>query len=466
MNERRQNDTPAAPRPFRPYPAYKPSGVEWLVDIPEHWGLVPAKRLFDNVVEKGLGRGLPCVDLENIESNSGTLIKGFEWAEKVADDYAVFKPGDVLFGKLRPYLAKYLLVDREGCCPTELMIFRTADDTYSNEYLYRVIQSRFFISLAISTSYGTKMPRTSWDKLSQQYFWLPPPDEQRAISAFLDRETAKIDALVAKKERLVELLEERRTALISRAVTRGLDPNVPMKDSGVEWLGEIPEGWEVRRLRYLCNDIIAGPFGSSITKDSYTEEGYRVYGQEQVIPANFSIGDYYISEAKFNTMRKYEVEPGDVLISCVGTFGKVAVVPDRIEPGIINPRLIKLIPRLDDIIPSFLGVYLKSEVSFNQMEKVSRGGTMGVINIGLLSSIIVPLPPLNEQADILSFLDRETARIDALVAKIREGIEKLKEYRTALISAAVTGKIDVRGETNGSPLITRRGHSGKHLDSR
>ena len=137
---------------------------------------------------------------------------------------------------------------------------------------------------------------------------LPETDEQRVIAAFLDRETAKIDALVAKKERLIELLQEKRTALITRAVTKGLDPNVPMKDSGVEWLGGIPAHWLVARIKYTLVDRISGPFGSSLTKDSYGGSTYRVYGQEQVIPADFAVGDYYIPESKFRAMKRYAVE--------------------------------------------------------------------------------------------------------------------------------------------------------------
>ena len=214
------------------------------------------------------------------------------------------------------------------------------------------------------------------------------------------------------------------------------------KDSGVEWLGEIPVRWDVRRLKYLTKDMIAGPFGSSLTKDLYTTEGYRVYGQEQVIPADFSIGDYYIPEDLFLTMTRYAVNAGDVLVSCVGTFGKVAVVPLEVEPGIINPRLVKLVPNKDVILPAYLGLLLRSQVAFEQIEQVSRGGTMGVINLGLLSDLLLSLPSLDEQRTIATYLDCETARINALIAKKEQLIELLQEKRSALISHAVTKGLD------------------------
>lgn len=147
-------------------------------------------------------------------------------------------------------------------------------------------------------------------------------------------------------------------------------------------------------------------------------------------------------------MKRYAVSPGDVLVSCVGTFGKVAVVPEKVEPGIINPRLARLVPTAEIVDPEYLGFVLKSRIAFNQMEHISRGGTMGVINLGLVAEVLVPIPPVEEQVAMLDHLDRETKKIDALLGKLREHIEKLREYRTALISAAVTGKIDVREEVS------------------
>lgn len=245
---------------------------------------------------------------------------------------------------------------------------------------------------------------------------------------------------------MIKLLQEKRTALITHAVTKGLEPNVPMKDSGIEWLGQIPEHWGVVRLRHILVDRIAGPFGSSLTKDLYGGGTYRVYGQEQVIPGDFTIGDYYIPEKKFREMSRFQVTAGDVLLSCVGTFGRAAVVPSGIEPGIINPRLILLRPDSCKAHSEYLELFLKSRISFSQMDERSRGGTMDIINLSLVSDLVVPLPPLDEQRTIRTILDRETGRIGTLIAKVQEAIERLKEYRTALISAAVTGKIDVRGQ--------------------
>jgi type I restriction enzyme S subunit len=272
---------------------------------------------------------------------------------------------------------------------------------------------------------------------------IPSIEEQNQIVDFLDHETAKIDTLIVNQEKLIALLKEKRQAVISHAVTRGINPNAPMKDSGVEWLGEVPEHWEVQRFKFLCDNIIAGPFGSSITKDMYVKKGYKVYGQEQVIPNNFILGDYYISEDNFNALSRYRVFPEDLLISCVGTFGKIAIFPKNAEEGIINPRLIKASIKRDNN-PYFIREFLKSETVFKQFELLSRGGTMGVINIAILNEIFAVAPSKEEQDKIYSYLLMQKSKFKDLIEKCELQIKLSKERRTALISAAVTGKIDVR----------------------
>lgn len=250
---------------WKPYPAYKGSGIEWLGEIPTHWEVKPFKRIVSSPVNKGVGCELPFVALEHIISSEGKCVPEFEWTNQPADECAMFEAGDVLFGKLRPYLRKYLHADRASCCQTELLIFRPQNDCLSR-YLFYLVQTPLLIALADCTSYGVKMPRTSWEVLGCKYFWLPPFSEQHTITAFLDRETAAIDALIAKKERLIELLQEKRVALISHAVTKGLDPKVPMKDSGVEWLGQIPAHWEVKRLKFVAGLVM----GQSPSSEEYT----------------------------------------------------------------------------------------------------------------------------------------------------------------------------------------------------
>ena len=216
-----------------------------------------------------------------------------------------------------------------------------------------------------------------------------------------------------------------------------------MKDSGIAWLGEVPEHWDVKRIKFVIDSVKAGPFGSALTKDIYVSTGYRVYGQEQVIPNDFTIGDYFIAPEKYEELSQYSVSPGDILISCVGTFGKIAIIPSNIEPDIINPRLIRV--RCSEAIKAkYLVEVMRSNVTFEQFTSFTRGGTMDVINIGTLNEIFVALPPMEEQEELLGFLQAETAKLDTLTDEAQRAIDLLQERRTALISAAVTGKIDVR----------------------
>ena len=240
-------------RRFRPYPAYRDSGVEWLDEIPAHWSakrmkfVVPARiskldTKPDNAVYVGL---------EHIESWTGRLLLETQ-PESVDSVVSSFVRGDVLFGKLRPYLAKAARPDFDGVCTSEILPLRPTPGCFQSYMMYCLLNA-LYIRWLDSMTYGTKMPRVSPDQVGSSHAPLPPEFEQRTIATFLDRETAKIDGLVARKERLIQLLQEKRAALITRAVTRGLDPNAPMKDSGVEWLGEIPAHWEVKRLHHRAH---------------------------------------------------------------------------------------------------------------------------------------------------------------------------------------------------------------------
>ena len=233
---------------WKAYSSYKPSGVEWLGEIPSHWD---ARRLKHAAPESGWKltakpEGVPFVGLENVEPRTGRLLPG-SMIEEVESTVVAFDRGDILFGKLRPYLAKVVHAQFCGVGSTELLVFRPRDNVDGHFLFYHLLADGF-IDNVNGLTYGAKMPRANARQVGNLVIMVPPLGEQRAIATFLDRETARIDRLIEKQELLIELLAEKRTALISHAVTKGLDPNVPMKDSGVEWLGEVPKHWEVKRL--------------------------------------------------------------------------------------------------------------------------------------------------------------------------------------------------------------------------
>lgn len=432
---------------YKAYPEYKDSGVEWLGVIPKGWtiskvkylapfqvGWTPPTKNDANFIGDNLWVNISDLKDKFISSTAKCI------SDKAAKEASmdITPRGSLLYS----FKLSVGAVSFAGC------------DLYTNEaiasfldqaqlplsYLYYALPI-FIIENASTNIYGAKI--LNQELIKNSFLLAPSHSEAKKVAKFLDHETAKIDNLIEKQQQLIELLKEKRQAVISHAVTKGLNPDVPMKDSGVEWLGEVPEHWNVKKLKFACVNIISGPFGSSITKDMYVNDGYKVYGQEQVIPNDFNIGDYFISPKDFDKLSRYEVNVGDILISCVGTFGKIAVFPDWAKAGIINPRLIKatLAPKMN---PSFIREFLKSTIVSKQFELLSRGGTMGVINIAILNEIMVSIPPIEEQNSINEFIYAKKKKFFELIDKANSQINLLQERRTALISAAVTGKIDVR----------------------
>ncbi|WP_161808586.1 restriction endonuclease subunit S [Cylindrospermopsis sp. CR12] len=275
--------------------------------------------------------------------------------------------------------------------------------------------------------------------------------QQQAIAQFLDRETVKIDTLIAKKERLIELLKEKRTALISHAVTKGLNPDAPMKDSGIEWLGEIPEHWEIMPIKFaLAIPITDGPHETPELHD----EGIPFISAESIKNdrIDFDKKRGFISPEEHKRFsRKYKPQYGDVyMVKSGATTGNVARVETEEEFNIWSPLAV-LRPDTHITTTNFLFYAMKSKPFFYSVELSWSFGTQQNIGMGVISNIRIVIPPLTEQQAIAQFLDRETAKIDTLVTKTRISIDKLKEYRTSLISAAVTGKIDIRENLTPSP---------------
>ena len=298
----------------------------------------------------------------------------------------------------------------------------------------------------VSLSYGGGQPNLSQELLKSLRLPLPPLFEQRAIAAFLDCETAKIDALVAKKERLIELLQEKRTALISHDVTRGLDPDVPMKDSGVEWLGEIPEHWTGLPLkRWVATKITDGPHETP----ELLPNGIDFISAEAVSGGviDFERRRGFISpELHAQYSRKCKPVRDDILICKSGaTTGKLAKVDTAIDFSIWSPLALV---RSDSsrISPRFLNTVLEADYVQNQIRRTWSAGTQPNISMGDIERLYVMAPNLGEQAEILAHIDEEIGGFGQLITKVREAIKRLRELRTALISAAVTGRIDVREE--------------------
>ena len=434
-------------RRFRPYPAYRDSGVEWLDEIPAHWSakrmkfVVPARiskldTKPDNAVYVGL---------EHIESWTGRLLLETQ-PESVDSVVSSFVRGDVLFGKLRPYLAKAARPDFDGVCTSEILPLRPTPGCFQSYMMYCLLNA-LYIRWLDSMTYGTKMPRVSPDQVGSSHAPLPPEFEQRTIATFLDRETARIDGLVERKERLIELLQEKRTALITRAVTRGLDPNAPMKDSGVEWLGEIPAHWEVKRLHHLLDPGKPLSYGI-LLPGPRLDDGIPYIGAGDVAPGKLRLEVLPRTTPEIAAAYpRTRMQPGELVYAIRGSFGNVEVIPEELA-GVNLSRDAARIGPDNRTSSSWLKFALRSRLSLFQFGVTEIGATITGVNIRDLKRTLLAVPPNGEQLVIAAYLDRETTKIDSLIAKVRQAIHQLKEFRTALISAAVTGKIDVREEVS------------------
>jgi type I restriction enzyme S subunit len=429
------------------YPVYsemKASGVEWLGAVPGHWNIKRLK-LCTHVVDEKLD-AVPAdaqyVGLENIESKTGRLL--FNTEQKPGEGAClVFRAADVLFGKLRPYLAKVAVAEGAGVCTTEILPLRPLG--INNRFLFYYLLSDSVIKIVDSSTYGVKMPRASWDFIGDLPQILPTHSEQQQIAAFLDRKTAELDSVIRLKERQLELLAEKRQAIISQAVTRGLDPNVPLKPSGVEWLGDVPEHWEIKRTRYVCHlnpsksevsTLPAETMVSFLPMDKVGIEG------EIVLDENRAIEDVLQGFTYFRD--------GDNIVAKITPCfenGKGALVSKLTNNIGFGSTEFHVLRPMQHTVAGFI-YYLTRTHLFRLLGTATMYGAGGQKRVpeNFIRNFPIAFPPIHEQQAIVAYLDTETGRMEGVGAAIKTQIEKLREYRQALVSAAVTGKIDVRGE--------------------
>jgi type I restriction enzyme S subunit len=273
---------------------------------------------------------------------------------------------------------------------------------------------------------------------------VPPIGDQFAIAAFLDRETAKIDALMEEQQRLIALLKEKRQAVISHAVTKGLDPNAPMKDSGVEWLGEVPKHWDIRSLANVARA------GTTVTY-GIVQAGPDVEGGIPYIRTTDMAGDYLPEEGYLRTSAEIDsaysrskVRIGDLVIAIRATIGKPLIVPSYLDGANLTQGTAKFSPD-ESVSANYIQLFLRSTGAEQEFQRLGKGATFKEITLEMLRKFRIARPPLNEQQEIVSFLTRATHKLTNLITESESAVTLLQERRNALISAAVTGKIDVRG---------------------
>lgn len=447
-------------RRFQPYPDYRDSGVEWLKEAPTHWTVRKLKyvaSLRSSNVDKKSHDDEPPVRLCNYTDvyynehiNSAIA---FMDATASTDEIERFslKRGDVLITKDSEdpndiAVPACVVDDLEGVlCGYHLAQVRPHPRIAHGPYLARAFSASGIRDQFNSQATGITRHGLSKDTIGSSLFFIPPPNEQRAIVAFLDRETARIDELIAKKQRLIELLAEKRSALISHAVTKGLNPDTPMKDSGIEWLGQVPDHWDVVPLRYICSSIQTGPFGSQLHQSDYQPGGIPLVNPVHLVNGHIVPGkNSAVDEDTCTRLARHILQDGDILFARRGEIGRCGLVSDHETGWLCGTGCMRV--RLIDSHSPYFNLLFNSYGFADNLTLNAVGTTMLNINNTILACMVVPRPPLEEQRTIAAALNRRMTKFDELIAKVGNAIGKLREYRSALISAAVTGKIDLRRE--------------------
>jgi type I restriction enzyme S subunit len=443
---------------FPRYPSYKDSGVEWLGEVPEHWDIDRLKRSTITAKNGVWGdepqqneNDIPCVRVADFDRQALRVelteptIRNVVEKDRVG---RVLSRGDLLLeksggGEGQPVGCVVLYDDpRPAVCSNFVARVQTAPGMNSSFWRY-VHAAAYAVRLNTrSTKQTSGIQNLDAAQYLDERAGFPPLPEQTQIAAFLDRETAKIDGLVAEQRRLMELLKEKRQAVISHAVTQGLNPNTPMKPSGIEWLGDVPAHWDRAQVGRVCRQVSDGPHFSP----SYVDDGVMF-----ISARNIGVDAWYLEDAKFVSeadylefCRRVIPEKGDVLYTKGGTTGIARVIDFEVRFQVwVHVAVLKL--HRDMVDPYFMAYALNSVGCYEQSQLHTRGATNQDLGLTRMTKIWFALPPLSEQLEINDFLHRETGRLDTLTAEAQRAIDLLQERRTALISAAVTGQIDVRG---------------------
>ena len=441
---------------FPRYPAYKDSGVAWLGPVPSHWAVKRLRRVVQLNPSKSetaaLSRSseVTFLPMEAIGEDGSLALDRLRPIGELESGYTYFAEGDVAIAKITPCFENGKgavmrgLHGGLGFGTTELIVARPLPKHLDSGYLHRIFTSRPFMQQGEASMYGAGGQKRVPDDFVRDFaIALPPVDEQVVINAFLDRETAKIDALVAEQEQLITLLKEKRQAVISHAVTKGLDPSVPMKDSGVEWLGEIPAHWEVKRIKDCGCEVVDC---KNRTPEPHIDGEYFVVRTSCVKEGEFNPEPgYWTNEENFiEWTAKGRPQVGDVLFTREAPTGEACLAPEGLD-FCLGQRMMYIRPPKEALLSEFLLYSIYGGLARERINEKSKGSTVGHLRVGEVGELPLLLPPLDEQQALVRFVGEELAKLRALAAQAEDAIALMTERRSALISAAVTGQIDVRG---------------------
>lgn len=443
----------------------KPSGIDGIGDIPIDWVVTPMKYLVDfyngdrseNYPSRNefVFDGIPFI-------NAGHLLNGtldFENLDYISEEKYKSMGGvklskDDIVYCLRGSLGKNALLNIDNGTVASSLVAIRSRNIYP-KYLFYIINSHIEETQRLLWDNGTAQPNLSADNLGKFYICVPPVNDQHIIATFLDKQCNRIDGIISDLEKQIETLQKYKKSLILETVTKGLNKNVPMKPSGIDWIGDSPKHWDIKRLKYLLErsdeKMKVGPFGSMLSGADIVNEGKWVYNQRVVLDDNFNETDSFITEEKFQEMKGFIVKGGDLLITTRGTIGKVAIVPDNPPEGILHPCIIKFRVNKDLILPELVKlIFNESDIVKDQFVFMSNATTIDVIYSYSLNEIILPVIPMQEQKVIFDFLSKQCMTTDSILKDKQEQLEKIKQYKKSLIYEYVTGKKRVKEAINGN----------------
>ncbi|NMO09492.1 restriction endonuclease subunit S [Methanobacterium subterraneum] len=444
---------------LKPYPEYKDS-VEWIGEIPKNWNCSKIKHIADvkiSNVDKKSKPYEPDVLLCNYTDvyNNEFIIDNLDFMKATASIEQIkklsLKKGDVIITKdseaADDIAVPALVKDNfdNVVCGYHLALIRP-DVDIQGDYLFRLLESKQINDQFVIAANGVTRFGISTYPIKNSYLMVPSIEEQEKISSFLDKKTSEIDLTIEKDTRLIELLKEKRTSLINRVVTKGLDPTVKMKDSGAEWIGEIPEDWEMMKFKRVSSKITQGP-NPDLSADVELSN-YKVLKTKDLYDdgIRYNFTDYLSEDAYLDCVNS-RLEDQDILITIVGhgSIGKINIFESQKEHYIFTRAIALVRPLTNQINPIFIKYFFQSKLGKELLYSLIEGSTgQEVIKTTKLSDLKIIRPPIEYQNEIIEILDIKTQNIDLTIQKIQDNIELLEEYKKSLIHHVVTGKVDVR----------------------
>ena len=418
----------------------KDSGIDWIGEIPENWRFVRLKYTVKQCTEHADG-STGYIGLENIESGFGHKIQKTEDALPEGVTLKIQKD-DVLFGKLRPYLSKSYLVQEDGCCSTEFVVMRP-QNIHPRFLKYITLAPTFVESINIST-YGAKMPRASWDYIGNMLVPLPTIKLQMRIADYLDRKCSQIDAIIARQQEVIEKLKAYKLSVITEAVTKGLNPDVPMKDSGVEWIGEIPEHWEARKLKSIVEIISKGTTPSTIGSELLSYGEIRFLKAENIQNNRVVLEpEFYIDNETHNLLKRSQLQENDILFVIAGaTIGKTAILSTDAIPANTN-QAVSFIRLKEKDDSKYVWYYLQSSYVKTILNLLSVQSAQPNLSMEDMGNSYLCYPSKEERNLITEYLDKKCGAIESSIEYKQKVIEQLTAYKKSLIYEVVTGKKEV-----------------------